>query len=634
MEDNKRVEEKLEVDLKRINYIAFKGGGGKGIAYLGPIEVLETQGLLPIKLPIPQKYRKNPGNGPQQGVIGISGTSAGAITSYLVALGLTSENIRNESGILPPGKNPLYDPNALPFIIIPPDPESGDFIGGLEPNPASQKYLPGENIDGFNFEHFLTKDDPSPGYKRAIVFNETLNKNELVTAVDAVSDAESRRDLKNRKRAKDDTAIRAVYYGLDKDLTMKVVKANKRKIIKGQLKQKVFPSQFTGPRDSLQMKEAIKELRRDMENEQNTLDKILKFVKLFNVFPEDSESAIFSTIGKNENAFMYNLLYDMGLFPGFAVQEYFTDVTFRRLPVVLGWDESTKRENGFDTKKGAEEMTFAQFYEWTGLDLVIGGLNVTNGNQRNFSVDNTPDFPVVAAVMMSMNIPGLFKPVYVDAILNKNLPPDKREEQRVEYKGYYVDAGLANNIPFHAFDADAQKNGLLDIHGVNQAILALAVQEGPDPVIFQEFYLKKKRDPYFQTFQEEDGRKLYKNYVERLMSNPKHPKFPAENFFHLKGLIDVIKKVPPYPGEYPYNGVPKISGFLPLNISLFPMLGWILNTVLENSTVSQYREPGAIKKVLEVYAYHIGITDFKADEDLTEFVIRRARERTKSMLGV
>lgn len=71
-----------------------------------------------------------------------------------------------------------------------------------------------------------------------------------------------------------------------------------------------------------------------------------------------------------------------------------------------------------------------------------------------------------------------------------------------------------------------------------------------------------------------------------------------------------------------------------MNITLFPMLGWILNTVLENATISQYREPGAKNKVIDVYAYHIGITDFKADDDLTEFVVRRARERTRRKLNL
>lgn len=117
MEHCKSEEEvELNVDLSKVNYIAFKGGGGKGIAYLGPIEVLEEEGLLPLKLPIPESNRKKPGRVPNQGVIGISGTSAGAITAYLVALGLSSEQIRNESGISPPKKKSDYDPNASPFL--------------------------------------------------------------------------------------------------------------------------------------------------------------------------------------------------------------------------------------------------------------------------------------------------------------------------------------------------------------------------------------------------------------------------------------------------------------------------------------------------------------------------------------
>lgn len=58
---------------KDIQYLAFEGGGGMGIAYLGAIKALEELDILPIS-----KGR----------IKGISGTSAGAITALMVALGL------------------------------------------------------------------------------------------------------------------------------------------------------------------------------------------------------------------------------------------------------------------------------------------------------------------------------------------------------------------------------------------------------------------------------------------------------------------------------------------------------------------------------------------------------------------
>lgn len=58
-----------------IRNLVFEGGGVKGTAYLGALEVLETHGVL-------------------QDVERVAGTSAGAITALLVALGYEVEDIR------------------------------------------------------------------------------------------------------------------------------------------------------------------------------------------------------------------------------------------------------------------------------------------------------------------------------------------------------------------------------------------------------------------------------------------------------------------------------------------------------------------------------------------------------------
>lgn len=53
-----------------VKYLAFEGGGGKGFAYLGAIEVLEKLNVL-------------------QNVEGFAGASAGAITAFLLSIGFT-----------------------------------------------------------------------------------------------------------------------------------------------------------------------------------------------------------------------------------------------------------------------------------------------------------------------------------------------------------------------------------------------------------------------------------------------------------------------------------------------------------------------------------------------------------------
>lgn len=640
-------------NLKNLNYLTFKGGGGKGIVYLGPIDVLSHNkvGLLPVRLPV----RNNvPGLG--QGIIGISGTSAGAITAYLSALGLTANEIRNESGLIPPRKNPFYDPNYDPNF--PPfddgfQSEYEDTAGSFYPG---DEFWPGDNTSGFNFEHFITKDAPEVGYKRAVVYDKASGRNKVIRCVDAVIPKAKKGD--NKKIANHERE-QAIAFGFDVRSVNNVHATLTKKELKKLRSAKVHPAVFTGtaqdPNLQSAAKEVFKENRARLQIFGSALDVLVDKSEMAN-----SRSAIVRKIFENSNSklervlsnvhlignidefilkqfqlpghwlYIYNILYDQGLFPGFAVQDYFADVTSRRLPVVLRWSEAERKEF---TKEKALEMTFAEFHEYTGLDLVIAGLNVVNGNQRNFSYRCTPDFPVVAAVMMSMNIPGLFKPVYVDAEINKSLGEKESKRLRAEYRGFYVDAGLANNFPMHAFDDDVKGTEFFENKGYNELILGLAVQEGPDPEVFKNYAARKAPDPYFQTFKEHNGQYLYKKYANNIMTHATDPDYLPENFFHLLGdlyadgtadtkqLQELLHKLSAY------NGIPTINGGM-LQMTLPPMLGWILNSVLINTTISQTKEEGFHSRVLDVYSYHIGITDFKADPNLTEFVVKRAREKT------
>lgn len=65
--------------ISQFRNLVFEGGGVKGIAYAGAIQVLETQGILP-------------------NVSRVAGTSAGAITATLLALGAGSKDIASIVG--------------------------------------------------------------------------------------------------------------------------------------------------------------------------------------------------------------------------------------------------------------------------------------------------------------------------------------------------------------------------------------------------------------------------------------------------------------------------------------------------------------------------------------------------------
>ena len=66
-----------------VAYLAFEGGGGKGVTYVGALKALEELGVLPIDI-------EKPG---QNQIKGISGGSAGAIVALLVAMGIRSTDL-------------------------------------------------------------------------------------------------------------------------------------------------------------------------------------------------------------------------------------------------------------------------------------------------------------------------------------------------------------------------------------------------------------------------------------------------------------------------------------------------------------------------------------------------------------
>jgi predicted acylesterase/phospholipase RssA len=63
-----------------IRYLAFKGGGGKGVAFLGSLGWLENH-----KAPLPVNAAST--------ILGLSGASAGAMTALLVSLGYSSDQL-------------------------------------------------------------------------------------------------------------------------------------------------------------------------------------------------------------------------------------------------------------------------------------------------------------------------------------------------------------------------------------------------------------------------------------------------------------------------------------------------------------------------------------------------------------
>jgi NTE family protein len=145
----------------------------------------------------------------------------------------------------------------------------------------------------------------------------------------------------------------------------------------------------------------------------------------------------------NPEEYLYNLIFDRGLFPGFAPRKFLTNLVTTRLRVKI-----QEALGGVIGNIGGSVINFEQFYEFTGVDLIITGSNVTRHRPAVFSRRHTPHFPVAEAVGISMNLPMLFKPVHVDANVSKS----EFNELEEDYHGFWVDGGLLNNFPLHAFD--------------------------------------------------------------------------------------------------------------------------------------------------------------------------------------
>ena len=326
--------------LKRpqdIRYLAFEGGGGRGITYLGAIKALEELNVLPIQF---LKVSRSPNYEfvverdklvrEKNQIQGISGSSAGALVALLLALG-------------------------------------NDY--------ASIKKLLERKAD---LEQ-LYDQIPEPGYLRSVI---------------------------NYTPAK---YLNPNLFAKSRDEAIRVINGRYSKI----------------PYALLLAKLVIDYYRRS-----------LSFVE---------------TIARPKLtiSYLYNLLYDRGIFPGFMLSQY---LTFRIMDFLSHLPEQVTPRGFQSLFRVAARLTFAELYDWTGMELVVTGY---------FSRKHTPHFPLVDAVAISMNFPMIFKPVWVEL------------SDKPEYNGYWVDGGLLNNRPIHAFDTQPYQP-------IDRSMLALRLAEPQD----------------------------------------------------------------------------------------------------------------------------------------------------------
>ncbi len=178
------------------------------------------------------------------------------------------------------------------------------------------------------------------------------------------------------------------------------------------------------------------------------------------------------------DAYLFNFIFERGLFPGFAPRRFLQGAVYSRLwgRYIQKYTPSGQLMGAGQGAKGSE-LNFREFHSLTGVELVITGANITKHKPAVFSSRHTPLFPVAEAVGISMNLPFLFKPVHVEA----NVPVGPLNSRADDYHGMWIDGGVLNNFPLHAFDhlmppVSAAYPGLRPL---NPAMLGLRLTEGP-----------------------------------------------------------------------------------------------------------------------------------------------------------
>jgi predicted acylesterase/phospholipase RssA len=200
-----------------------------------------------------------------------------------------------------------------------------------------------------------------------------------------------------------------------------------------------------------------------------------------------------------------------------------------------------------------------------------------------------------------MNIPGVFKPVYINS---KDRNGNELKGTNLK-SGLYVDSGLTNNMPMTTF---LNHSPFLDNRKIDfMNIFGFRVFDGPNPNTF------KKLMPYIW-----DNSKYYSDENRLLYS---------------KYLLDYFQKndqLPTRLSPITYYDIPSAPRGI-FGTTLLKMLGYTLDTVLNASTLNDLTED-LNKNIVDVYSYNITTMDFTPDSNLLKFVVNQAEIRANALL--
>ena len=98
----------------------------------------------------------------------------------------------------------------------------------------------------------------------------------------------------------------------------------------------------------------------------------------------------------------------------------------------------------FHSKNVPLEITLAEFYELSGIELFIYAISLNEFECVEFSHKSHPDLQLLHALYMSCSLPYIFQPMYYDG-------------------SYYIDGGLLNNHPVRNCLEYAKEDEILSI---------------------------------------------------------------------------------------------------------------------------------------------------------------------------
>lgn len=409
-----------KLEFKNLEYIVMEGGGARGAAYLGAIRALEdlmkkhqADNSLEISIhdivgrtkPGLLDYYKKDGDNKTPVIKGIAGSSAGAITTFALALGFNSDEI--ETILKYPFEKFLKDVHVGKFRMID---ENGKLAIGHDKKKHgffNAKELTKESEFKFHFDSDYTviQDNLAKQGKRKLLFG-TIFK---VVVDGVISNVQQLGTAVNRFFLNDSPEDAPSFW-------------------RGFLRWAVRPNNNLIARIGISRALRIILFRVLIP---------LRIIKVPIKFDDDNVLAA---------------VFDRGMFSGFAVREFFMDLVilaatkdtqFQRgfLKFIQDKDKSINqievdkikaellRIKGFKIGKRSESklntfpyfkkyssylenLTFKEFNRITGVNFGLCVSNFSSGFPIYFGHEWTPDFSVMEAVAASKTIPPAIKPLY------------------------------------------------------------------------------------------------------------------------------------------------------------------------------------------------------------------------------